>query len=59
MNMHQTTTADFAPCKDNYNAEPKLFDVEKSVQYLHLDAVSALTVYMPKPSPFLSPSKSF
>ena len=43
VNMHQTTISDFAPCKHNYNAEPKSLDVEKSVRSLHLDAVSAFT----------------
>ena len=36
VNMHQTTISDFAPCKHNYNAEPKSLDVEKSVRSLLL-----------------------
>ncbi|KAI0250942.1 hypothetical protein BJV78DRAFT_1282851 [Lactifluus subvellereus] len=43
MNMHQTTTTNFAPCNHNCNVEPKLLDVEKSVRSLHLDAVSEFT----------------
>jgi hypothetical protein len=43
VNMHQTTTTDFAPCKHDYNAEPELLDLEKSVRFLPLDAVSAFT----------------